>query len=343
MAVNVVSFDMSRPDDLSVLSAYLHSVDALRVRRLALLLRVAGEYEDGTREAARAAVEALLDGFSLAHRAAFITVVGAEGASTPSGFALVDLDEAVRSAGEPRLAIGITLAAPPPEPSIGTVQFASDLRAMVAAAVDDGGMDVNDVQLVIVNVPMAASGHVGIRSRQGRAAAALAAGMALGEISESDVTADRIMNDASLFTSRVQTFTGPAIRQIEIIVIGNSRTAGGDLFACNTVTQDLLDTRSIRRMLKAAGLQMDEDGELDTGCLVATVAKYGVSPDGVIAGAPTTVCSSAMPPEKHIRAALSGVLGATLHTTRVLSTYDPVHQAPPGGGTLCCIIRKPHP
>ena len=60
MSVTVVSFDMSRPDDLSVLSTHLQSLDLGRVRRLALLLRVAGEYEDGSREKARAAVEDLL-------------------------------------------------------------------------------------------------------------------------------------------------------------------------------------------------------------------------------------------------------------------------------------------
>ena len=57
MPVTVVSFDMSRPDDLSVLSAHLQSLELGRIRKLALLLRVAGEYEDGSREKAREAVE----------------------------------------------------------------------------------------------------------------------------------------------------------------------------------------------------------------------------------------------------------------------------------------------
>lgn len=92
-------------------------------------------------------------------------------------------------------------------------------------------------------------------------------------------------------------------------------------------------------MLVEAGLQLDGDGELDTGRLVATIAKLGVHPSGHVAGAPTTIFSSATPPEKHVRAALSGVLGAALHTTRIFSTFDPIQQAPLGGGTICCILR----
>jgi hypothetical protein len=59
----------------------------------------------------------------------------------------------------------------------------------------------------------------------------------------------------------------------------------------------------------------------------------------MVRGAPTAIYTSATPPEKHLRAAMSGVLGATLHTTRIFSTVDPVQQAPLGGGTICCIVR----
>ena len=97
--------------------------------------------------------------------------------------------------------------------------------------------------------------------------------------------------------------------------------------------------RNHKRMLIDAGLQLDLDGELDTGGLVAVIAKLGVHPSGQVSGAPTTIFGSATPPEKHVRAALSGVLGATLHTTRIFSTFDPIQQAPLGGGTICCILR----
>jgi cyanuric acid amidohydrolase len=338
MSVDLVAFDMAAPDDLGRLTEHLSTINTKAIHRIALLMRVAGEYEDGSREKARAAVEALLARFGLSDRAAFITVIGSEGASTPCGFALIDMG-ATAPAATPRLALGLHLSPDYVEAEIGSAKFARHIATLVTQAMRDGDMDAGDVQCAIVNVPLPTTGNVGPRSRAGRAAAALGAGIALGEIKAPDVTDERIISDLTLYTGRVQTFTGPAIRNIEIIIIGNSAKAGGAYFACNTLTADLIDTRSIKRMMIKAGCAIDADGELETSRLVAVLAKLGVMPDGRVGGAPTTIYSSVTPPEKHVRAAMSGVLGATLHTTRIFSTFDPIQQAPAGGGTLCCILK----
>ena len=339
MSVDVKAFDMKAADDLSGLEAALAATEAGGIRRLALLLRVAGEYTDGSREKARAAIAASLARRNLSDKAQYITVIGAEGASTPCGYAFIDNGDSESPNGPRRLALGIARAASPPEETIGTASFALAVKAAVEAGINDGGMSPSDAQVVIVNVPQPTSGNAGVRSRRGRAAAALGAGLALGEVAPERVRDDAIVSDGSLYTARVQTFTGPAIDNLEVIVIGNSTGRGGDLFACNTLTTDLLDMRSVKRTLVKAGLPLDRDGELDTGRLVATLAKLGVDPSGRVSGAPTTIFNSATAPEKHVRAALSGALGATLHTTRLFSTFDPVQQAPIGGGTVCCIVR----
>ena len=82
MNVDSIQFDMQAPDDLSALKHALAAHGPAQIQRLALLMRVAGEYTDGSREKARAAVEALLMELGLTDRAVFITVIGAEGAST---------------------------------------------------------------------------------------------------------------------------------------------------------------------------------------------------------------------------------------------------------------------
>lgn len=339
MSVDVIQFDLREPDDLSGLAEAVARHGAARIRRLALLLRVAGEYTDGSREKARGAVERFLGEHGLSDRAEFITVIGAEGASTPCGYALLDLGGERAERGELRLALGLARVAPPPEESFGSVAYAHDVRRAAAAAIADGGLSPNEVETIIVNVPQPTSGDIAARGRRARAAAALGAGLALGEITPGALTEASIVDDPALYAERVQTFTGPAIRNIEVIVIGNAPGAGGDLVARNVVTQDLLDVRSIKAALRGAGLTIDADGELDTDRLVATIAKLGVHPSGRVAGAPTTIFTSTTPPEKHVRAALSGVLGAVLHTTRIFSTFDPVQQAPLGGGTLCFILR----
>lgn len=339
MSVDVKTFDMKTPDDLSGLDTALAAAEAGGIRRLALLMRVAGEYTDGSREQARAALAALLGRRNLADMSQYVTVIGAEGASTPCGYAFIDNGKTGSPTGPRRLALGLARAASPPEETIGTAAFALTVRAAVETGMKDGGMSPADAEVVIVNVPQPTSGDVGVRGRKGRAAAALGAGLALGEIVPGRIRDDAIVSDGSLYTARVQTFTGPAIAHLEVIVVGNAPGGGGDLFACNTLTTDLLDMRAVKRMLVKAGLQLDQDGELDTGRLVATLAKLGVDPNGTVSGAPTTIFGSATPPEKHVRAALSGALGATLHTTRLFSTFDPVQQAPIGGGTICCVVR----
>jgi len=338
MSASVIQFDMQAPDDLATLKQALEKLGSANIRRLVLLMRVAGEYTDGSREKARVAVEALLAQFDLAERSEFITVIGAEGASTPCGYALIDV-EGTSANQAPRLAIGLARIVAPDESTIGSVAYAQYVKKAVDAALADGGMTAANIETVIVNVPQPTSGDIGARGRKGRAAAALGAGLALGEIRDGVVREEDIVTNGDLYAARVQTFTGPAIRNIEVIAIGNRPGAGGDLLACNVITTDLLDARSLKRMLVKAGLKLDSDGELETDRLVATIAKLGVHPSGVVAGAPTTIFNSATPPEKHVRAALSGVIGTTLHTTRIFSTFDPVQQAPLGGGTICCIIR----
>jgi cyanuric acid amidohydrolase len=330
MTVDVISFDMPAPDDLSALAEGLDRLGSSGIRRLALFVRVA----------ARKAIYHLLAARDLADRAEFVTVIGAEGASTPCGYAFVDHGEAASASGKPRLAIGLARVAPGDEAKLGSMEFALSVCEAVRQGLSDGAMEPDEVATVIVNVPQASSGNAVTRARRARAAAALGAGVAIGEIARADLTEDNVVANAALFTTRVQTCTGPAIRNVEIIVIGNCAGAGGDLMACNTVTTDLLDAAPLRRLLLDAGLELDPDGQLlGLERVAAVLVKAGVAADGTVAGAPTTIFSSATPPEKHVRAALSGAMGVTLKSTRLFSTFDPVQQAPVGGATICCVIR----
>ncbi len=339
MTVDVIAFDMSTPDDLGAVAAAIDGAGVQRIRRLSLLLRVAGEYTDGSREKARAAVEALLARHALADRAEYVTVIGAEGASTPCGYALIDTGDERSSGGPSRLAMGLARLPPCPEPVIGTLAMARLTRGAVETAMRDAGLVAADVAAVIVNVPQPEE-DVARRARRGRAAAALGAGAAIGEVNLDSLGESDIVDNADIFARRVHTFAGPGINAIGVVVIGNAAGAGGDLVACHGLMLDLIDAVSVKRMLVAAGLTLDADGEVVTqDRLVATIAKLGARPDGRVRGAPTTIFGSATPPEKHVRAAMSGVLGAALHTTRVFSTFDPVQQAPLGGGAICCILR----
>jgi cyanuric acid amidohydrolase len=103
---------------------------------------------------------------------------------------------------------------------------------------------------------------------------------------------------------------------------------------------DILDAAGIRRMLGGAGVRIDRWGELvDPSEVTALLLKGGVAPDGQVRGRRTTVFSSGLAPDWHMRAAQSGVVGSVLGHTRCFVSGDPIQQAPPGGAIAAAIVR----
>jgi hypothetical protein len=338
MSTEFARFPLASPDDLAGLETAFAKFGP-RVQKLALFFRVPGEYEDGSREKARAAVDALLARFGLNDRAEMITVVGCEGATTPCAYVFADVNDGAAGGGK-RLAIGLARGPVPADDELDTAAFARKVADLVGAALRNGGMSAADAVTVFINTPSPTAGDKPTRGRRARAVAALGGGMALGEVAADRVTDKTIGTDASLYTTRVQTFTGPTVKQVEVIVLGNRAGIGGHLIACSAVTSDLLDTRPLKRTLVGAGLRLDVDGELaEPDRVVAALIKSGARTDGHVLGAPTVIFRGGLPPEKQVRAAQSGVFGALLKTTCMFNTYDPIQQAPEGGSQACCVVR----
>ncbi len=340
MSTEFERFVLHAPDDLAGLKTALMKFAPQQVQKLALFFRVPGEYEDGSREKARAAVDRVLAEHALADRAEMITVVGCEGATTPCAYVFADVTDDGSGETGPRLAIGLARGRPPADDELDTAEFAIKIAEIVHAAIADGGMAARDVATVFVNTPSPSTGDKAARGRRARAVAALGAGVALGETDPGRVTDATIGTDLSLHTSRVQTFTGPTVKQVEVIVLGNRSGIGGRFVAGATLTGSLLDVRPLKRMLIGAGLRLDDDGELaEPDRVVGALIKSGVAADGHVLGQPTVIFAGGIPPEKHVRAAQSGVYGAVLGTTCMFNTYDPIQQAPEGGSQICCIVR----
>ena len=203
----------------------------------------------------------------------------------------------------------------------------------------DGGLAAGDVVHVVINTPAPTKGDAGLRGRRARAIASLAAGVAIGEIDQGAISDDAILRDHSLFTRRTQSFTGPTVKQVEVIVIGNRAGAGGRLVAVSTVADDTASVRALKRMLLDAGLRLDATGELaEPQRVAAMIYKSGVRANGMVQGVRTQVFNGQIPPEKHVRAAQSGLLAALLGTPLMFNTFDPVHQCPEGGAVACAIV-----
>jgi cyanuric acid amidohydrolase len=337
------TFDLESSGDAGGLDAALVAIGAARIAKLAVFAKVAGDYDDGARERARAALGQCVAARALRDRTQILAAVGCEGVATPFGYALAEIDGP--PAAEPRLAMGFARSAAPPDDELDRPALAFRVAETVLAAARHAALAPDEVVTAFVKVPAPQALRPGgekVRGRRARGLAALGAGIALGDVERHAVTDAAVATDAGLYCPRVQAFAGPEVTRVEAIVLGNRAGAGGELVARGTLIADLIDVRPVKRVLVAAGLALDKDGELAAPERVAACfVKAGVADDARVRGAPTTIHASAIAPERHMRAALSGAFGAALGTTRVFITGDPVHAAPPGGGTACVLVRAP--
>lgn len=340
MPVELARLVLSSQTDTDGLERQLKAWGPERIARMALVYKVEGEYEDGSRERARAAVYDLLARHGLDSRAEMVTVVGCEGLATPFGYVLAEVAGDAPKGRAKRLSIGIARGTPPEDADLDRAKFKSHVAKLTQKAMADAGLEAKDVVTVLVNTPQPTTGDKGLRGRKARAVAALGAGIAIGDIEAGAVTEASIMKKSELFTRRVQTFTGPTVHQVEVIVLGNRAGAGGDLVACACVSGDLTDMRPLKRMLVKTGLELDRDGELaKPERVVAMMIKSGVRPDGLIHGLRTTLFEPGLPVEKHVRAAQSGLMAGLIGTSAAFNTFDPIQQCPVGGSAACAIVR----
>jgi cyanuric acid amidohydrolase len=340
MPVELARVVLSSQVDTAGLERQLAAWGPERIQRMALVYKVEGEYEDGSRERARAAVYELLARYGLDGKAEMVTVVGCEGLATPFGYVLADVASDRPAGRGKRLALGVVHGAPPEDSDLDLARFKTPVARLVEKAMAQAGLEAKDVVTVLVSTPQPMTGDKGLRGRKARAVAALGAGIAIGDVASSDVTEATVMKRPDLFTRRVQTFTGPTVKQVEVIVLGNRVGAGGNLVACSSVAADLVDMRPLKRMLVKAGLELDRDGELaEPDRVAAMMIKSGVRPDGTVRGLRTTLFEPGLPVEKHVRAAQSGLMAALLGTSAVFNTYDPIQQCPVGGSAACAIVR----
>ena len=122
------------------------------VRRVAIFSKLNGEYDDGARENAKVSVDAIIRRQRSGRPHREVTIIGCEGASTPFGYAFIDVDDKAIAAGsDKRLAFGLGHADPGIEAELDTPAFGARVKACVLGAMRDAGLGPDDVATVIVN------------------------------------------------------------------------------------------------------------------------------------------------------------------------------------------------
>jgi cyanuric acid amidohydrolase len=355
MTVHVITYDTADPGDTSELARALARFAAARIRRLALLVKTEGnsDVNDFSREYALARAEQALvahGGEALLGRSTFLISTGCEGAMTPFGYLFIDVDEpdAVPSAAGRALAFGCARSRSLTPQEIGSVEHAEITARTVEAAMADANVGVDEVALVIVKTPVtsripAAAGAVRntrITSAYSKAVGALGAGLALGEIERSRIVPAAFDTDHTLYAKRAMVFSGAELDCVEVMLLANRRGAAGELTVHTGFLRDVLDAQGLRDVLVAGGCRFAADGVVSEPARVAAMLiKAGAAPDGSVRGARTTMKKSHLDMDKHVRAAMSGIIGSILGHTRSFISANTVHQAPPGGGLCAAIVR----
>jgi cyanuric acid amidohydrolase len=363
--IQVARVPMAGPDDVSGLRALLDE-GALRAEDvIAVLAKTEGNgcVNDFTRGYGTLAFQMLLaealgaSRAEVARRVAFVMSGGTEGVLSPHATVFARRAAPMATGGVRRLAAGIAHTRDFLPEELGRGAQARAVAEGVRAAMREAGITAPaDVHFVQVKCPLLTSERMAEARRRGtdvvtadtyesmgysRGASALGVGLALGEVSEARLDDAAICEDWSLYSGVASTSAGVELMNCEILVLGNSVGAAGDLVIGHAVMQDAIDGEAVRQALRAAGLRVD--GALDpaeAARLVNVFAKAEADPSGYVRRRRHTMLNdSDINNTRHARSVVGAVIASIVGDPMVYVSGGAEHQGPPGGGPVAAIAR----
>jgi len=167
-----------------------------------------------------------------------------------------------------------------------------------------------------------------------RGASALGVGVALGEFDASEIEESRICVDWDRYSSVASTSAGSELRHCEVLVLGNSKHASGELRIAHDVMQDAIDIEAVRCAAARVGYR-DEAVEF-----VQAFAKAEADPSGRVRQRRHTMLSdSDIHQTRHARAVVGGVLASFFGDPMFYVSGGAEHQGPSGGGPIAVVTR----
>lgn len=326
------------PGDVRELTAWLGRLPLERVSQLVVLGKTEGSatLNDFSRDLALTATDAAIvrKHPDLLQRTFRIFSTGCEGIASPVTLMMADVKQSAPREEAEGLVFGMARSEPlPPAPRCDhnhVMVAASTVEKAMAMA----GLLPQQVALVLIKSPVfmpsagVKSRHVG-STGSSRGAAALGAGIALGDINPATLSDDPVGRDAA-HASRVMSFSGTATDMVEVIVFGHR--AGGDpaWTVSSHAIADFLDAQGMRRYVSSVGSKPE-----------FVLFKAGISADGRLGGKRTTVFSSDLPADKQLRGAASGFVAAYFGNAPLFISGGTEHQAR-NGGCICAALYRAH-
>ena len=349
------------PDDVSGIAA---AIAAGRIEPggvLAVLGKTEGNglVNDFSRGLATSSLIALFRRYlpvDIADRICLVMSGGTEGAMAPH-WVVFERGEG-ESGASPALAIGRAHTDALPFEQLGRLGEVEQVAAGVRAAMRDAGIaNANDVHFVQIKCPLlsaqrlaevdARGGSVATRDTLrsmglSRAASALGAAVALGEIDAACVSDADIGANWDLWSGRASTSAGIELTNNEIVVLGMSAQCSGPLTIDHAVIRDAIDIEPVREALSRLGLS--SSGQLnaaDRQRLVAVLGKAEASHDGRLRGNRHTMLDdSDISSTRHARAFVCGALAGLVGHAEIYVSGGAEHQGPDGGGPVALIVNR---
>ncbi len=256
--------------------------------------------------------------------------------------------------GKPRLTLGTALSEPILPEWVGKRQIVEQVAGIVRRAARQAGIAPEDAEYVLTknrgvsaaDIDEAAARGVHIEpfdrahaTAQTTGGAALGIAVATGAIALPEESA--IGFDGTLFSPIASCSAGNENDRAQVLLMGNSAAAGGNLRVGHAVMHDLLDITALHRALRAAGMDI-ADGAILTAQQRARVkalyVKVGTPVDGRLRGRRQVHQGQNPAYFNELKAAVAGAYSVFMQDTIMYISNAAFHQGPEGGGTVAAIV-----
>jgi len=342
--VAVHRFPMSAPDDLSGFTAALDAGTIAPDRILALWCKTEGNglRNDWTRAYAdlvlRTALARRLDkaADALRERIAILVSGGSEGVVSPH--LVVIAGAPATGSSLPGLVAG-TAAGAIPHAAVGMTEQGRLATGLVREAMRQAGLTPATTRLVFVRAPSDAA-RAGWDTRA-RAAGALGAAVALGELAD-DALADTAYGVRhELFCSRAFVVARHDGLLQQVLVLGEAPGGNPAFRIAHATLADPIDAPGVAGILAELGLRAAP--QLDPAAsrrVVAVIAKGDAPLSGAVRGQRHVMSiDNDVAMHRHARAAYGTLLASVIGHTACLVSGGAEHQGPADGGFAAIITR----